>query len=144
MLEFYAPWCGHCKKLGPVLDKVAASFAKDADVVIAKIVTLFLPLQISIVLNVDFDHAYLCEAANWGIYLYYRMLLLMIFYMKGLKLRVTRHCTSSQQVENCCSTPEREKRKRLLILLRRTRIKHHNTIPKRTNFSSGDYPRSSL
>lgn len=64
MLEFYAPWCGHCKKLGPVLDKVAASFAKDADVVIAKIVTLFLPLQISIVLNVDFDHAYLCEAAN--------------------------------------------------------------------------------
>ncbi|GJS06814.1 protein disulfide-isomerase [Tanacetum coccineum] len=39
LLEFYAPWCGHCKKLGPVLVKVAKSFAKDKDddVVIAKI-----------------------------------------------------------------------------------------------------------
>ncbi|KAK1407753.1 hypothetical protein QVD17_39379 [Tagetes erecta] len=37
LLEMYAPWCGHCKKLSPILDKVAASFAKDTDVVIAKI-----------------------------------------------------------------------------------------------------------
>ncbi|KAF5806276.1 putative protein disulfide-isomerase [Helianthus annuus] len=36
LLEMYAPWCGHCKKLGPILDKVAVSFAKDTDVVIAK------------------------------------------------------------------------------------------------------------
>lgn len=38
LLEFYAPWCGHCKKLAPILDEVALSFDKDADVVIAKIV----------------------------------------------------------------------------------------------------------
>ncbi|KAI3672781.1 hypothetical protein L6452_38881 [Arctium lappa] len=37
LLEFYAPWCGHCKKLAPILNKVASSFANDADVVIAKI-----------------------------------------------------------------------------------------------------------
>ncbi|KAL3693026.1 hypothetical protein R1sor_006677 [Riccia sorocarpa] len=36
LLEFYAPWCGHCKKLAPVLDEVAVSFEKDDDVVIAK------------------------------------------------------------------------------------------------------------
>ncbi|KAL0438106.1 UNVERIFIED_CONTAM: protein disulfide-isomerase [Sesamum latifolium] len=37
LLEFYAPWCGHCKKLAPILDEVALSFANDADVIIAKI-----------------------------------------------------------------------------------------------------------
>lgn len=37
LLELYAPWCGHCKKLAPILDEVALSFEKDADVVIAKI-----------------------------------------------------------------------------------------------------------
>ncbi|KAL8130572.1 hypothetical protein V2J09_019727 [Rumex salicifolius] len=36
-LEFYAPWCGHCKKLAPILDEVAVSFEKDIDVVIAKL-----------------------------------------------------------------------------------------------------------
>ncbi|KAG6500670.1 protein disulfide-isomerase-like [Zingiber officinale] len=36
LLEFYAPWCGHCKKLAPILDEVAISFENDADVVIAK------------------------------------------------------------------------------------------------------------
>ncbi|XP_076911469.1 protein disulfide-isomerase-like [Bidens hawaiensis] len=36
MLEMYAPWCGHCQKLSPILDKVAASFEKDTNVVIAK------------------------------------------------------------------------------------------------------------
>ncbi|ERN04736.1 hypothetical protein AMTRI_Chr11g100020 [Amborella trichopoda] len=37
LIEFYAPWCGHCKKLAPVLDEVAVSFENDHDVVIAKI-----------------------------------------------------------------------------------------------------------
>lgn len=35
-LEFYAPWCGHCKQLAPILDEVAISFENDPDVVIAK------------------------------------------------------------------------------------------------------------
>lgn len=39
LLEFYAPWCGHCKKLAPILDEVAISFENNADVVIAKMVT---------------------------------------------------------------------------------------------------------
>ena len=38
LLEFYAPWCGHCKKLAPILDEVAVSFENDGDVLIAKIV----------------------------------------------------------------------------------------------------------
>lgn len=37
LLEFYAPWCGHCKKLAPILDEVAVSFGSDEDVVIAKV-----------------------------------------------------------------------------------------------------------
>ncbi|THG14254.1 hypothetical protein TEA_018133 [Camellia sinensis var. sinensis] len=36
-LEFYAPWCGHCKNLAPILDEVGVSLESDADVVIAKI-----------------------------------------------------------------------------------------------------------
>lgn len=39
LIEFYAPWCGHCKKLAPILDKIALSFDNDADIVIAKIVS---------------------------------------------------------------------------------------------------------
>jgi thiol-disulfide isomerase/thioredoxin len=38
-LEFYAPWCGHCQKLAPILEEVAISFQSDADVVIAKLVS---------------------------------------------------------------------------------------------------------
>ncbi|KAI4307261.1 hypothetical protein L6164_030464 [Bauhinia variegata] len=37
LLEFYAPWCGHCKKLAPILEEVAVSYQNDADVVIAKL-----------------------------------------------------------------------------------------------------------
>ncbi|XP_071696429.1 protein disulfide-isomerase-like [Rutidosis leptorrhynchoides] len=36
LLEIYAPWCGHCKKLAPILDEVAVSFENDAGVMIAK------------------------------------------------------------------------------------------------------------
>ncbi|GAB2277277.1 disulfide-isomerase [Dionaea muscipula] len=37
LLEFYAPWCGHCKQLAPVLDEVALNFEKDPSVMIAKL-----------------------------------------------------------------------------------------------------------
>ncbi|XP_073140152.1 protein disulfide-isomerase-like [Henckelia pumila] len=37
LLEFYAPWCGHCQKLAPILEEVATSFEKDPDVLIAKL-----------------------------------------------------------------------------------------------------------
>ncbi|BAS79203.1 Os02g0554900, partial [Oryza sativa Japonica Group] len=36
LLEFYAPWCGHCQKLAPILEEVAVSLKDDEDVVIAK------------------------------------------------------------------------------------------------------------
>eukprot|EP01132_Coremiostelium_polycephalum_P010765 gene10765-13182_t len=37
LVEFYAPWCGHCKKLAPDYEVVANTFANDNDVVIAKV-----------------------------------------------------------------------------------------------------------
>uniref|UniRef100_A0A0D6R325 Protein disulfide-isomerase n=1 Tax=Araucaria cunninghamii TaxID=56994 RepID=A0A0D6R325_ARACU len=37
LLEFYAPWCGHCKQLAPTLDEVAVSLQNESDVMIAKI-----------------------------------------------------------------------------------------------------------
>jgi len=37
LVEFYAPWCGHCKKLVPIYDELAEKFQKShPDVVIAK------------------------------------------------------------------------------------------------------------
>ncbi|KAI3865417.1 hypothetical protein MKW92_018197 [Papaver armeniacum] len=37
LLEFYAPWCGHCQKLAPILEEVALEFQSDPDVIIAKL-----------------------------------------------------------------------------------------------------------
>ena len=37
LVEFYAPWCGHCKKLEPIYKQLADAFAEDDDVVIASL-----------------------------------------------------------------------------------------------------------
>jgi protein disulfide-isomerase A1 len=36
LLEFYAPWCGHCKSLAPIYEEVGKAFADDDDIIIAK------------------------------------------------------------------------------------------------------------
>ncbi|KDN44078.1 disulfide isomerase [Tilletiaria anomala UBC 951] len=36
LVEFYAPWCGHCKNLAPIYDKVAKDFENEDDVVVAQ------------------------------------------------------------------------------------------------------------
>jgi protein disulfide-isomerase A6 len=37
LVEFYAPWCGHCKHLAPIYEKLANAYANEPNVVIAKI-----------------------------------------------------------------------------------------------------------
>eukprot|EP00854_Cymbomonas_tetramitiformis_P015059 gene15059-17799_t len=36
MIEFYAPWCGHCKKLAPIFDELAESYKENSEILFVK------------------------------------------------------------------------------------------------------------
>ena len=36
LVEFYAPWCGHCKQLAPIYEKVAEYLQGNPNIVLAK------------------------------------------------------------------------------------------------------------
>jgi thioredoxin len=33
LVDFWAPWCSYCRRIGPAYDKVAAQYAENLDVV---------------------------------------------------------------------------------------------------------------
>jgi len=37
LVEFYAPWCGHCKTLAPIYESLAKKLAHNKNLVIAKV-----------------------------------------------------------------------------------------------------------
>lgn len=37
LVEFFAPWCGHCKSLTPVYEKLGSVFSAESAVVVAKV-----------------------------------------------------------------------------------------------------------
>jgi len=37
LVEFFAPWCGHCKKIAPIWEKLASAFRTEESVVIASV-----------------------------------------------------------------------------------------------------------
>ncbi len=37
LIEFYAPWCGHCKQLEPIYKDLAKKLKSETNLVIAKV-----------------------------------------------------------------------------------------------------------